>query len=305
VAATFPWSQTGIQVPAAMDVGPDGRLYVLHAKPDASNPLVTIIDPTTGRPISGGSWGRLGTGKGEFSLHGDGDSGPSGCIAVGPDRLVYVGDFGNGRVEVFKSDGTFVRQIGTQGDGPGQLSTIGACDVGPDGSVYTLDFGNQYLSKFDADGTFVWRMLADPDHPSNGGFQLHGFTIRPDGKIVGFTDASGQAFTIDPADGRIIGTWGTPGTEPGQLGPSGEPSVDNAGNIYVFQYVSEAVQVFDPQGRLIGGIYQEAGTPDDGSQGYQFLGRVFWPPPVFDKDGFGYSFGPDGLEKLKVSLPPG
>jgi outer membrane protein assembly factor BamB len=305
VVATFPWSQTGIQVPAAMDVGPDGRLYVLHAKPDASNPLVTIIDPKTGRPVSGGSWGRLGTGKGEFSLHGDGDNGPGGCIAVGPDRLVYVGDFGNGRVEVFKSDGTFVRQIGTQGDGPGQLSTIGACDVGPDGSVYTLDFGNQYLSKFDADGTFVWRMLADPDHPSNGGFQLHGFTIRPDGKIVGFTDASGQAYTIDPADGRVIGTWGTPGNEPGELSDSGEPSVDNAGNIYVFQYVSEAVQVFDPQGRLIGGIYQEAGTPDDGSQGYQFLGRVFWPPPVFDKDGFGYSFGPDGLEKLKVSLPPG
>jgi len=304
VVASFPWSQTGIQVPAAMDLGADGRLYVLHAPQDASNPLVTIIDPKTGRPISGGTWGRQGSGEGEFSLHGEGDNGPGGCIAVGPDRLVYVGDFGNGRVEVFKSDGTFVRQIGSQGDGPGQLSRIIACDVGLDGSVYTLDHDLYYLSKFDATGKFIWRMLADPVHPGDLSFQLHGFTIRPDGKIVGCTDGTGQVLTIDPADGRIIGSWGTPGNEPGQLSGSGEPSVDNAGNLYVFQYVSQAVQVFDPQGRLIGGIYQEAGTPDDGSQGYQFLGRVFWPPPVFDKDGFGYTFGPDGLVKLKVSLPP-
>jgi class 3 adenylate cyclase/outer membrane protein assembly factor BamB len=305
VVDTFPWSETGIQVPAAMNVGPDGRLYVLHADQDATHPLVTIIDPKTGRPISGGSWGRLGTGKGEFSLHGEGDNGPTGCIAVGPDGLVYVGDFENGRVEVFKSDGSFVRQIGSQGDGPGQLSSIGACDVGADGSVYALAWGDGYLSKFDARGTFIWRMLADPLHPSNTAYQLHGFTIRPDGKLVGFTDTPGLAFTIDPANGTIIGTWGTPGNEPGQLGASGEPSVDAAGNIYVFQYVPQAVQVFDRTGHLLGGIYAEAGTADDSSGGYQFDGHVFWPPPVFDKDGFGYTFGPDGLVKLKVSLPPG
>jgi outer membrane protein assembly factor BamB len=305
VVASFPWSQTGIQVPAATDLGPDGRLYVLHAKPDASNPLVTIIDPKTGRPISGGSWGRLGSGKGEFSLHGGGDNGPGGCIAVGPDRLVYVGDFENGRVEVFKTDGTFVRQIGSQGNGPGQLSRIISCAVGADGSVYTLDHDLYYLSKFDARGNFIWRMLADPVQLFGAG-QLHGFTIRRDGKILGFTDGTGQVLTIDPADGRIIGTWGTPGNAPGQMGDSGEPSVDGAGNIYVFQYVPQELQVFDGRGQLLGGQYHVGGqretirgdTPET-----LVWGDVYWPVPVFDKDGFGYTFGPDGLVKLKVSLP--
>jgi outer membrane protein assembly factor BamB/class 3 adenylate cyclase len=306
VVSIFPSSQTGIQVPADMDVGPEGRLYVLHAKPDASNPLVTIIDPRTGRPISGGTWGgRLGNGKGEFSLHGDGENGPSGCIAVGPDRLLYVGDFQNGRIEVFKADGTFVRQIGSQGDDPGQLLRVSDCDVGQDGSLYTLDHDNQYLSKFEASGRFIWRMRADPESADLAS-QLHGFTIQQDGKLLGFTDQTGQVLTIDPADGRIIGSWGTPGNEPGQMGDSGEPSVDSAGNIYVFQYVPMELQVFDASGRLLGGQYHEAGqpittrgdTPD--AVGW---GDVFWPAPVFGSGGFGYTFGPDGLTKLKVMLP--
>jgi len=36
--------------------------------------------------------------------------------------------------------------------------------------------------------------------------------------------------------------------------------------------------------------------------GFQFDGKVFWPAPVFTKDGFGYSFGPDGLIRIKVTL---
>jgi outer membrane protein assembly factor BamB/class 3 adenylate cyclase len=305
VVSTFPSSQTGIQVPAAMDLGPDGRLYVLHAKPDGSNPLVSIIDPKTGRPISGGTWGRLGTGKGELSLHGDGGNGPSGCIAAGPDRLVYVGDFQNGRVEVFKTDGTFVRQIGSQGDGPGQLLRAIACDVGQDGSLYTLDHDNQYLSKFAATGKFIWRMRADPEHTDLAS-QLHGFTILPDGQILGFTDQTGHVLTIDPADGRIIGKWGTPGNEPGQMGDSGEPSIDGAGNIYVFQYVPMELQVFDRRGRLLGGQYHEEGQPvtmrGETPEAVHW-GDVFWPAPVFDSAGFGYTFGPDGLTKLRVMLP--
>jgi tripartite motif-containing protein 71 len=227
---------------------------------------------------------------------------------VGPDRLVYVGDFADGRVEVFQSDGTFVRQIGSHGDGPGQLSRIIACDVGPDGSVYTLDHDLSYLSKFDPKGNFVWRMLADPAHSTNGTFQLHGFTIRPDGKIIGCTEATGQVLTIDPADGHIIGSWGTPGNEPGQMGDSGEPSIDGAGNIYVFQYVPQELQVFDAGGRLLGGQYHAQGQPQT-SRGDTpetvVWGDVYWPAPIFDQDGFGYTFGPDGLLKLTVSLPPG
>ena len=66
--------------------------------------------------------------------------------------------------------------------------------------------------------------------------------------------------------------------------------------MYLFNAVPHSLRVFDPLGRLIGGVY---GTPRE-----LFCGGVYWPPPVFDAAGFGYSFDCDGLVQLKVTLPP-
>jgi len=62
--------------------------------------------------------------------------------------------------------------------------------------------------------------------------------------------------------------------------------------------VPQAIQVFDPTGHFLGAVFEQ-----DPGTGYQFEGTVFWPPPVFGKDGFAYSFGPDGPIRLKVKLP--
>jgi outer membrane protein assembly factor BamB/class 3 adenylate cyclase len=294
LTSTFPWFETGIQVPAAMDVGPDGLLYVLHAKADYSNPQVTAIDPKTGRPVR--SWGRYGSGQGELDLTSSGGNGPGGCIQVAPDGLIYVGERANKRVEVFTKDGKLVRQIGV-----GQLGLGLFCQLGPDGSLYTSGDTDGVITKFSVGGKLLWQRVLDPAH-SNYAFQVHGIAVQRDGKILGFTDGTGHAVTLDPTTGKVIRQWGQPGSTPGKLGLSGEPSLDAAGNIYVFQYVPQAIQVFDPKGRLLGGIFEQS-NPDLYSNTFQFNGRVFWPPPVFAPDGYAYSFGPDGLIQLKVKLP--
>ena len=293
VTATFPWFETGIQVPAAMDVGPDGMLYVLHAKADYTDPKVTIVDPRTGRAVA--SWGQYGNGRGQFDLAASDGNGPGGCIAVAPSGLIYVGERANKRVEVFRRDGTLVRQVGV-----GQLGLVLFCRLGPDGSLYTSEDETSRMTKFSPSGKLVWQRLVDAGHPSLA-FQVHGFAIRPDGRIVGFTDGTGHALILDPANGRVVDRWGEQGSAPGQLGGSGEPTLDAAGNIFVFQYVPEALQVFDPKGRFLAALFEDPGI----SLTLQFKGKVFWPPPVFTKDGFAYSFGPDGLIRIKVTLPGG
>ncbi len=299
VVNAFSLSRIGVQVPVAMAFGPDGLLYILHAKPDASDPLVTVVDPATGRPVPGLSWGRAGVGKGEFDLSETGnDNGPGGCISVATNGLVSVGDWNNSRVQVFKPTGAFVRAFPT-------AERPGDCKAGPGGSLYVLG-ENGTLFKYDRTGALVWQMQADPDHPSYP-FQLHGIALRPDGKIVGFVDSTGQVVTIDPVDGRIIGRWGEQGNEPGQNGLSGEPSVDAAGDIHVFQYVPQELQVFDPTGRLLAGQYHVEGQPltsRGNTPDTVIWGDVYWPAPVFDRQGYGWTFGPDGLTKMKVSLAP-
>jgi class 3 adenylate cyclase/outer membrane protein assembly factor BamB len=288
VTATYPWFQTGIQIPGAIAIGPDQMLYVLHAKADYSNPEVTIVDPRSGRAVA--SWGRYGSGRGELDLTASSGNGPGGCIQVDRDGLVYVGERGNQRVEVFKRDGTFVRQIGA-----GELGAVLFCQLGADGSLYVGNdeggaFGDM-MARFSLSGRLLWRHLPDPAHPITS-FQVHGFVLLPNGRILGFID-SGGAVVIDPASGKIVGRWPTNY----EGGASGEPSLDAAGNVYVFTYVPEELLVFDPKGRLLG--KRSTGVR---VSGYQF-DMLLWPPPVFDSRGFGYTFGHDGLVQLKVSLP--
>src|SRR3954468_17546146 len=61
VIRTLDPSTTGLKTMLAMDVGPDGLIYALDMKPS-----VTVIDPATGGIVR--SWGRQGTGPGEFDL---------------------------------------------------------------------------------------------------------------------------------------------------------------------------------------------------------------------------------------------
>src|SRR3954453_13652729 len=74
--------------------------------------------------------------------------------AVGPDGSVYVADQYTHAIQVFGPDGTFRRELGSAGSGPGGLSSVGAVAVAADGSVYVAD-GADRIDRFAADGTLL------------------------------------------------------------------------------------------------------------------------------------------------------
>jgi tripartite motif-containing protein 71 len=77
------------------------------------------------------------------------------AVAVGPDGNVYVGDQGSHLIGVFAPDGTPLRDIGTPGVRPGELSAVGAVAVGGDGTVHVADGGSNRIVRFSSGGDLL------------------------------------------------------------------------------------------------------------------------------------------------------
>lgn len=93
-----------------------------------------------------------------FSL-GGAEDGPEAFFNVGRGGLagdeaghLYVLDRGNHRVVVFDADGRYVRTLGRQGGGPGELQWPGSLSVARDGSVVIGDIGHGGLVRISATG---------------------------------------------------------------------------------------------------------------------------------------------------------
>ena len=82
-------------------------------------------------------------------------------IAVDFKDNIYIADRQDFTIKVFSSDGSFIRTIGRQGEGPGEFQFIGSLAFFPDGRLLVLDFRARRTSFFDSQGDFLnsypWR----------------------------------------------------------------------------------------------------------------------------------------------------
>ena len=93
--------------------------------------------PTPPTPVQGTfvrTWGSQGTANGQFHN-------PAG-VAVSGAGEVYVTDYNNNRVQVFRADGTFVRTWGSLGTANGQFNYPVGVAVSGAGEVYVADYSN-------------------------------------------------------------------------------------------------------------------------------------------------------------------
>ena len=89
-----------------------------------------------------GSFGHPGNAPGEFNR-------PEGLCVDAQDRI-YVADSCNHRIQVFSSDGKFLRAYGKAGKGKGELSYPYDICVDAAGRQYVCEFGNSRIQVFDA-----------------------------------------------------------------------------------------------------------------------------------------------------------
>lgn len=196
----------------AVAFAPDGGFWVL----DFGNFRVIRFDRD--RKYLG-SWGRFGSGQGEFAHPND--------IAVDNVGSVFVADDGRHEIQVFTSDGAYVRSVAAGHGGP-FLST------NADGWVDTdlLPDGRPGLTEYKPDGTY------------QGGIDMPGLMPVP----LGIThDGNGNLYvvgvTLDNAPSTLVRFNAPPGQKQDVWNAGGiAVAVSSAGDAaYVLQVSSETI----------------------------------------------------------------
>lgn len=103
-------------------------IYIL----DSAENRIKVFDKTNMNQI--GEFGKSGQGTGQFS-HPDG-------LAVDEHGMIYVGDSGNARIQVFDRKMEFIRTIGSRGTGNGQFNWISGLCLTENNEVVVSDFKN-------------------------------------------------------------------------------------------------------------------------------------------------------------------
>ena len=157
-------------------VSPAGdRVYAVDTGGVSSDAhRVRVFDAHTGAHLH--DIGTRGAEPGELNLPRD--------IELGPDGLLYVVDGGNFRVQVFETDGTFVRSFGSVGKLFGQFARPKGIASDPQGNVYVADasFGNFQI--FSPTGELLLFVGSRSTVPDRAKYMLpSGIDVDEDGRV--------------------------------------------------------------------------------------------------------------------------
>src|SRR6187551_3395149 len=173
-----------------------------------------------------------------------------GAVAVDSKDQVYVFNRGDHPMMVFDRAGNFLRSWGE-----GEYPRAHGVHMGPDDSIYLTDDGGHFVRKCRIEDGKVLLELGVPGEPAPymSGDPFHRCThtaLSPSGDLY-VADGYGNARVHKYApDGRLLFSWGEPGTEPGEFNIVHNICCDEDGWVYVADRENHRIQVFDGNGKF-------------------------------------------------------
>ena len=172
--------------------------------------------------------------------------------AVGVDTKDQVYAFNRGAhpVVVFDRDGNFLRSWGE-----GVFHRAHGLHMAPDGTLWLTDDGDHTVRHCTLDGKVLLTIgIPGQPKPYMSGEPFHRCThtaLSPQGDNVYVSDGYGNSrvhkFTVS---GKLLSSWGEPGTDPGQFNIAHNICCDAEGWVYVADRENHRVQVFSPHGKF-------------------------------------------------------
>lgn len=170
------------------------------------------------------------------------------AVAVDSKDQVYVFNRGEHPMLVFDRFGNFLRSWGE-----GLFHRAHGLHIGPDDMLYATDDGDHTVRKLTPEGKMVMEIgVPGEAAPFMSNEPFHRCThtaLCPDNHIF-VSDGYGNACVHKYSpDGKLVKTFGEPGTGPGQFNLVHNIVADDDGWIYVADRENHRVQVFNTDGK--------------------------------------------------------
>ena len=169
-------------------------------------------------------------------------------VAVDSKDQVYVFNRSEHPMMVFDREGNFLRAWGE-----GIFNRAHGLHVGPDDALYCTDDGDHTVRKCTTEGKVLLEIgIPGKPAPYVSGEPFHRCThtaLSPDNHIFvsdGYGNARVHKYT---PDGKLVMSWGEPGSDTGQFNIVHNIVADDDGWIYVADRENHRVQVFDTNGK--------------------------------------------------------
>lgn len=174
-----------------------------------------------------------------------------GSVGVDAKDNVYVFNRGEHPMIVFDRDGNFIKSWGE-----GLFPRAHGLHMGPDETVWLTDDGDHTVRQCTLDGKVLLEIgVPGKPTPYMSGLPFHRCThtaLSPKGEIYvsdGYGNSSVHKFS---PDGKLLKSWGGPGTDPGEFNIVHNITCDGDGLVYVADRENHRVQIFDGEGRYQG-----------------------------------------------------
>ncbi len=169
-------------------------------------------------------------------------------IAISRSDQVWTFSRGAVPIQVYTADGDFVRAWGQ-----GQFQEPHQIRIDAAGDIWLVDSGLHTVRKFTPEGNTLL-ILGTPGEPGEDSSHLN----RPTDVAI---SVSGDIFVADGYGnnrivhfdhrGQFVHTWGTLGSNPGQLSLPHSIALDSRGRLFVADRNNGRVQVFDQTGQFL------------------------------------------------------
>ncbi|KAK9890792.1 hypothetical protein WA026_012135 [Henosepilachna vigintioctopunctata] len=170
-------------------------------------------------------------------------------VAVGPDNSIVVADSSNHRVQVFDSNGRFIKEFGQYGNGEGEFDCLAGVAVNRIGQFIIADRYNHRIQVFDPSGRFLRSFGSQGS--ADGRFNYPwGITTDALGFIY-VCDKENHRVQVFQSDGTFVGKFGTMGNKDGQLEHPHYIAVSNTNRVVVSDSNNHRIQIFDVNGKVI------------------------------------------------------